>query len=192
MAEGRGEPGDSVRGVAEASPDAERLARSRGLADVFDVVKRVVERELGKSRAGMMLALADFGASSNAFLGGYFVLGSNAIVLNRTVLRYVDAHAPRFSTPYAFHVLLHEYLHTIGYYGEDEVRPLALKLSERALGADHPATRIARAMSSDEAGGELPAFFRDLVYPPWGWTPDRVPVLEIVKGFDRDASPYIA
>lgn len=166
------------------------FAAARDYTELFRLVKAIVERKLRKSRAGIMLGLAPLGLSPNGFFGGYFVLGSNAIVLNRDVLRYVEAQEPAWHHAYAFHVLLHEYLHTIGYSREDEVRPLAHELSLDAFGADHPATRIAAAMDPGE-WGEPPAFFKKLVYPPFGWAPPSRPTIEIVKGFDPDATSYI-
>lgn len=158
---------------------------------LFRLVKRLVERRLGKSRAGIMLGLTRLGLSPSGFLGGYFVLGSNAIVLNRDVLNFVRAKDPAHHNAYAFHVLLHEYLHTLGYFGEDEVRPLAYELSRDALGEEHPATLIAAAMVPGMEG-RAPAFFRRLVYPEFGWAPPVRPEMEIVKGFDPDAASYIA
>ena len=173
-----------------------RLDAARSLPEVFALVKRVVESALGKSRAGIMLGLTELGAAPDAFFGGYFVVGSNAIVLNRTVLRHIEATAqkedPRALNAYAFHVLLHEYLHTLGYFGEDEVRPLAYEVSREALGDDHPATAIAAAMAPGaRPAAALPEYFRKLVYPAVGWVPPRPMPIEIVKGFDHDASPYI-
>lgn len=171
---------------------AAELESARDYPALFRLVKRVVERGLGRSRAGMMLGLASLGMSPDGFLGGYFVVGSNAIVLNRDVLGYVKAEAPEHHNAYAFHVLLHEYLHTLGWFSEDDVRPLARKLSEDAFGPDHPATRIAAAMdpTASDTGQGL-AFFRRLAYPAFGWAPRHDVPVEIVKGFDPDASPYI-
>lgn len=171
-------------------PAAAELDGARDYTALFRLVKRLVEARLRKSRAGIMLGLAPLGLSPEGFLGGYFVLGSNAMILNRDVLHYVKAHEPAHHNAYAFHVLLHEYLHTLGYFGEDEVRPLAYEISRDALGADHPATLIAAAMVPGMEGA-APEFFRKLVYPQFGWAPPRRPAIEIVKGFDPDATPYI-
>lgn len=170
---------------------ATQLDGARDYTGIFRLVKRLVERELGKSRAGIMLGLAGLGLSSGGFFGGYFILGSNAMVLNRDVLTYVKANRPEMHNAYAFHVLLHEYLHTLGYFSEDEVRPLAWEISEAALGPEHAATQIARAMVPGEHA-EPPEFFKSLVYPRFGWAPSRRPDIEIVKGFDPDATSYIA
>ncbi len=174
---------------------ASRVDGARSLAAVFDAVKDLVERRLGRSRAGIMLGLAEMGATPNGFLGGYFVVGSNAIVLNRTVLRFIEGTTaledPRAFNAYAFHVLLHEYLHTLGFLSEDDVRPMAHALSAEALGEDHPATVIAGAMLPGTSAEGMPEYVRRLVYPPVGWIPDRPAPIEIVKGFDPGASPYI-
>ncbi|MBI4393379.1 MAG: hypothetical protein HY556_06250 [Euryarchaeota archaeon] len=165
---------------------------ARDYAELFQLVKRLVDKGLGKSRAGIMLGLARLGLSPEGFLGGYFVMGSNAIVLNKDVLDYVKIKEPALLNPYAFHVLLHEYLHTLGYFSEMEVRPLTYELSVKALGNEHPATLIAEAMQPGARGGKGPELFRKIVYPQFGWAPDFEAPIEIVKGFDSDASPYIA
>lgn len=53
------------------------------LPDLFEVVKDMVECELNRHRAGLMLGLVDLGISQGGFVGGYFVVGGNAIVINR-------------------------------------------------------------------------------------------------------------
>jgi len=169
-----------------------QLDNARDYTELFRLVKRIVEKRLRKSRAGIMLGLAGLGMSPQGFLGGYFVLGTNAIILNRDVLSYVKTKEARYHNAYAFHVLLHEYLHTIGYYSEDEVRPLAHQLSRAEFGPEHAATVIAAAMDpTAHQAGHAPEFFRTLVYPEFGWAPSRKPDIEIVKGFDPDATSYI-
>jgi len=172
------------------TPAGREVESARDYTALFRVVKRVVEQRLGKSRAGMMLGLASLGLSPSGFFGGYFVVGSNAIVLNRDVLNYIKLKEPEWHNAYAFHVLLHEYLHTLGYFTEEEVRPLAHELSIAALGPEHKATRIAAAMVPGERG-DMPAFFRELVFPKFGVPPARHSPIEIVKGFDPDAASYI-
>ena len=93
------------------------LDGARDYTALFRLVKRLVERRLRKSRAGIMLGLANLGLSGQGFLGGYFVLGSNAIVLNRDVLDHVKLKEPASLNAYAFHVLLHEYLQTMSLMG---------------------------------------------------------------------------
>jgi hypothetical protein len=178
------------RAIGVETSVAARVDAARDHTEIFRIVKQQVERHLHRSRAGIMLGLASLGLSPNGFLGGYFVVGSNAIVLNRDVLNYVKLKEPQWHNAYAFHVLLHEYLHTLGYLGEDEVRPLAHEISVAALGHDHVSTRIAAAMVPGESA-DTPAFFRELVFPKFGYAPSQRAQIEIVKGFDPDATSYI-
>lgn len=156
------------------------------------MVKALVEARLGASRAGIMLGLQRLGLSPSGFLGGYFVTGSNAVILNRDVLDHVKITAPEHHNAYAFHVLLHEYLHTLGYFDETHVRTLALEISLDAFGEDHPATWIAQAMTPGPRPPGVPELFRKLTMPPFGWKPQRAGPIEYVPDFDLDASPYIA
>lgn len=169
-----------------------RLAAGDGLADLFEVAKELVDEHLDASRVGIMVGLQSLGVSPNGFLGGYYVTGSNAIVLNRDVLAHVQANHPRYENAYAFHILLHEYLHSLGYLDEATVRRHALEISQAALGPDHPATRIAAAMAPGADVEGAPELFRKLTMPPYGWTPDDAGRIEYVRGVDRDATDYIA
>lgn len=171
---------------------ARRLDAAKGYADLFALAKDLVEGHLGRSRAGIMLGLQSLGVSDSGFLGGYFVSGSNAIVLNRDVLSYIRTRRPEHHDAYAFHVLLHEYLHTLGYFHEGQVRAIAHEISQDAFGDEHPTTLIAAAMAPGVAAPGAPELFKDLVYAPVGWRPPHAGPIEIVPGFDLDASPYIA
>ena len=89
------------------------LDDSKTLADIFEVVKRAVMEFKGRTRSGLMLALSDLGNRPNGFFGGFFQVGSNIIVMNRIPLARIKETKPDLYKPYAFHVLLHEYLHTL-------------------------------------------------------------------------------
>lgn len=177
--------------LSVAQPWTDRLEESRDLPALFDVAKDLVEAELGRSRGGIMLGLSRLGLSPQGYLGGYFVLGSNAIVLNRDVLDHVQAAYPEHYNAYAFNVLLHEYLHTVGYLDEGALRQVVHDLVEDAFGPDHPATRIAAAMTPAGRDGDAPAFFRQLTMPRYGYKPPGAPRIEYVKGFDPRAASYI-
>src|SRR2546422_4295463 len=60
-----------------------KLDQARTLADVFELVKRAVEAVLGRTRAGLMLALADLGNHPQGFLGAFYPVASNVIVMNK-------------------------------------------------------------------------------------------------------------
>lgn len=169
-----------------------RLEEAEDLAQLFTLAKELVDEHLDRSRVGIMVGLQSLGLSPSGYLGGYYVTGSNAIVLNRDVLAHVEANHPRYWSAYAFHVLLHEYLHSLGFFDEATVRRHTLAVCREAFGPDHPATRIAATMAPGAEAEQAPELFRQLTLPPYGWTPDDGGRIEYVRGVDPDATDYIA
>jgi len=164
-------------------PDlAQRLDSADDLADIFEVVKRIVRAQIKQSRGGLMLGLADLGNQPGGFFGGFFYVGSNVIVMNRIPLERIKQTRPELYKPYAFHVLLHEYLHTLGYLDEGHVRSLAAEISEQVFGDEHLATQVAR---------NIRKFFPNISFPGIGWQPKKLQ-LEMVEGFDRGSVTYIS
>ncbi|MFQ5814959.1 MAG: hypothetical protein ACE5G7_00490 [Candidatus Hydrothermarchaeaceae archaeon] len=160
-----------------------RLEEADGIADVFEVVKDAVWKSLRKSRAGLNLGLAELGGQENFFIGAFYPVGSNIIVMNRTPLRRITETDYALSKPYSFHILLHEYLHALGYLDEDTARGLTHRISEETMGASHAATLMAK---------DLSRFFPNLAYPGVRWQPDGELMIELVPGFDRSSTNYIA
>ena len=117
------------------------LETSQNFGDVFEIVKRSVKEQLNQERAGLMLVLADLPIQVGAFHG----LGSNQIVMNRTLLDRVIAsgHPRSYINSFVYSILLHEYLHSLGVSDEGEVRRLVYDISLKTFGADHPASTIA-------------------------------------------------
>ncbi len=74
-----------------------------------------------KSSRGLMLGMADLGNHPKGFLGGFFTVGSSVIILNKNPLQRITETRPELYKPYAFHVLLHEYIHSLGYLDEGKV-----------------------------------------------------------------------
>lgn len=155
---------------------------SDDLPDLFEVVKDLVECELGHHRAGLMLGLVDLGISSGGFVGGYYVVGGNAIVINRQALGVIQARDPELVKPYQFYLLLHEFLHAVGILDEAECRGTAAALSARAFGDAHILTRISR---------DFGAMFRNIIQPGYGFMPPEDTSMEIIMGFDRSSVNYI-
>ncbi len=120
---------------------SEGLDRSFNFSEVFQLVKKSVKNSLGKRRTGLMLGLADL----PEYIGAFHQMGSNFIVMNRSLLDQVTHIAKDRQTlnAYVFYTLLHEYLHTLGYVDEGEVRRLTRQICARVLGLDHPATKLA-------------------------------------------------
>jgi len=162
----------------ETSVD-EQLKSAKDLTDIFELVKSVVRRSTGKERAGLMLGLANLGGGPQGFVGAFYPVATNIIVMNNLPLRRIKETDPALYKPYVFHILLHEYLHTLGIIDETATRAKAYEISASTFGKDHPVTQFA---------ADLSRFVPKLVYPVYGWQPQEDYQLELVKGFDRSST----
>ena len=158
------------------------LENARSLADIFEVVKTSVHKSIGMNRGGLMLGLADLGNHPQGFFGAFYPVGTNIIVMNSIPLMRIRETQPELYNSYAYHVLLHEYLHSLGYLDERAVRKYVYDISREIFGEDHPATQIAN---------DTRKFFPNLVYPNIAWQPENLDI-NLVDGFDRGSVCYIA
>ena len=146
------------------------------LIETFEEVKKAVRKNWGKSRAGLMLGLQEIGATLEGFIGAYYPVASNIIILNKTPLRRIIDTNLNLLKPYAFHVLLHEYIHSLGFLDERITRHKTYEISKKHFGEDHLTTKLSI---------DIKQFFPNLVYPIHGWSPpETTPVIEVIKGFD--------
>jgi len=154
------------------------------LIETFEEVKTVVNHQKHRSRAGLMLGFQELGASLKGFIGAYFPVASNIIVINKTPLRRITQTKRSLLQPYSFHVLLHEYIHSLGFLDEQTTIQLTYEISKKEFGKDHIITELATSMEK---------FFPNLVYPIYGWFPqNQIPPIEIIQGFDRsNTNQYI-
>ncbi|MBS3055052.1 MAG: hypothetical protein J4452_01000 [Candidatus Aenigmarchaeota archaeon] len=159
-----------------------KLKEARTMPEIFEVVKLAVVESLGMERGGLMLGLAELGAGRDFLLGAFYPVGSNIIVMNKTPLKRITETNPKLFKPYVFHILLHEYLHTLGFIDEQECQAYAFFISKELFGEDHITTRIAYNMKE---------FLPELSYPVYGWYPPNRFSVEIVDGFDHSNVSYI-
>lgn len=155
------------------------LETAKDLPDIFEIVKTVVRRTTGKERPGLMLGLANLGGGPQGFVGAFYPIATNIIVMNSLPLKRIKETDPALYKPYVFHILLHEYLHTLGIIDEAATRQRAYEISVRAFGKDHPVTQFA---------ADLSRFVPKLVYPVYGWQPQEGYELELVRGFDKSST----
>lgn len=118
-----------------------KIAKASNYDDLFETVKRVVESEMGRHRAGLALVLTDMPNT----VGAYHPVGSNAIVLNRALvnaLKTVVKDKDEVNS-FVFMVLMHEYLHSLGYLDELSVRRKCQAICKSALGQEHMTVKMA-------------------------------------------------
>jgi hypothetical protein len=117
-------------------------------------------------------------------VGAFFPVATNIIVMNSLPLKRIKETDPALYKPYVFHILLHEYVHTLGIIDEAATRAKVYEISLTTFGKEHPVTEFA---------ADLSRFVPKLVYPVYGWKPQEEYQLELVKGFDKSAtSGYIS
>ncbi len=150
----------------------ERLETAHNYGEVWDIVKDTVEFALHKRRGGMMLFLDDLPIQ----LGAYHPIGTNNIVLNRTLIQIVEAavESKRVLNALVYNLLAHEYMHALGEFSETAVRDMVVDVARKCFGKDYIVTQVA-------------------IGSPWsllkGIPLERVSVpkrfMEIVKNFEK-------
>jgi len=165
-------------GVRVTTETARELDQCRNFGDVFGLVKKTVERSLGQRRSGLMLYLAELPEQ----IGAYHAMGTNGIVMNKLALDAVtrSARTLRHINSYVYSILLHEYLHSLGYVDEAQARKLVFEVSKENLGEDHPATEIAHRGTAEMFPG-IGEHIRK----------EHSQNVEIVTDFDRSTDRYI-
>ena len=150
------------------------LEKSSNYGDIFTLVKKAVNRSLGEHRVGLMLYLGNLPMN----VGAFHPMGTNDIVLNKRLLKAAARTELRWKA-YVFSILLHEYLHSLGYADERQVRGLTYRISLENFGSEHPVVETA-------------------VTGPWvNMSPEDFEAiaddmdLERVKDFERIDSGYI-
>ncbi len=151
---------------------ASRLDNAENYSQVWQIVKDTVEFAQGKKRAGMMLFLDDLPLQ----LGAYYPVGTNNIVLNRSLVEIVESSVSSKPTVNAltYNLLLHEYLHALGELSEVEVRRMVVQVAKKCFGEQHIATVLACKSPW--------VLLKDVPLGPFN-APKRV--MEIVKDFEK-------
>jgi hypothetical protein len=160
-------------------PDNKRaLSSAEGFDAIFEMVKAATEQSLRKHRAGLTLVLGDIPNS----VGAYHEMGSNSIVMNRNLLRIVErlSKTKARRNSYVFMILLHEYLHSLGYTSDRQVRQLGKEITDEFLGRKH--------MAAEMAIHPLDQFFPDL--EKFSGFRDKGEYQTVHK-FDTSSTPYI-
>lgn len=162
----------------------QELMKAKTFADIFDIVRSIVSKFLGVDQAGLMVGLSDLENLGGSFVGAFYSLNANTIVINKKPLNNIKQSKPELYNPYLFHVMLHEYVHSIGVYDEMQVRQLVLEISDYFFGGKHITTQIA---------SNLDKFLPSLIYSSEDFEnslPEDIGI-EFLPGIDRKNTSYI-
>jgi hypothetical protein len=155
-----------------------RIDEAEGFSGVWEIVKETVKASLGEQRLGMLLFLDDL----PLHLGAYHPLGTNNIVLNRSLINIVEAvtKSKKLVNAFVYSLLTHEYLHALGHVSESEVHSLVYDVSKTCFGDDHIVTTLAEKSPWTLLKG----------IPLRGMTMSKK-AMEIVKDFEKPNYEYI-
>lgn len=163
--------------------DLEHLKKE--IPKIFERVRKDVRRIYGRRRAGLSLGLVEMGMYKGAFIGGMHFPPGTDIVMNTTPLKILIEEQPvEIVRAYTYHILLHEYIHSLGVWDENQCRYLTRKITEEIFNdPNDPAVVLARK--------GIGSFFPDLplIYAPPQMRPEGIPI-EYIKQFDRDSFEY--
>ncbi len=163
----------------QVGENKDKLASAGGFDEVFELVKKAVDHVLGVHRAGLTLVLGDIPNQ----IGAYHEMGSNAIVMNRNLMKIVwrsTRSRPRRNA-YTFMILLHEYLHTLGFEDDAMVRELSRKITDAYVGKGH----IAGEMAVSSLDRFFPEIGQYVMFRDNG-------SFETIRKFDSSSTSYIA
>lgn len=137
--------------------------------ELFEVVKDAVRLSINESRAGLDLGLVDLGNGHNQLLSAYYPIGSNIIVLNKTPIKRISQTQPELMKPYVFVVLLHEYIHSLGYLDEATARTLTYRI----------ANEIFNDSAITDMAADMTKYFPFLLYPGGHPADNKMEVIEL-------------
>ncbi len=158
------------------------LKKAKTIADIFEIIKEIVREYLGLEQAGLLVGIADLGAHKHGFIGAFYSLEANAIVINKKPLTRILQTSPSLYNYYLFHIMLHEYLHSIGLFDEVQTRQLVYEICSHYFGDEHTITQLTM---------NIEKFIPNLTYPISGFQPPQDANIEFVKGIDVKNTNYI-
>ena len=156
------------------------------MPDIFERVKQDVSRIVKKHRAGLTLGLAEMGISQRGFIGGMFFSGGTMILMNLTALRYLCndiSQSDEVIIGYTYHILLHEYIHSLGILDEAKCRQFTFHITKEVfLDEANPAYIMAKK--------GIGAYFPEIIYAPMNFQIGTPLHVEMIRDFDKSSMRY--
>ena len=159
-----------------------QLQEAKSFGDIFSLVKKVVYDYCGREQVGLLLGVTDLGGQADKFIGAFYSMHGNMIILNNRPLKRIQQTNPSLYNAYIFHVLLHEYIHSLGVMDEMSCRQLTSDISSRCFGDSHQVTELSR---------DIQKFLPNLTYPAGTFEAPNNLSIDFIQGFDRANTNYI-
>ena len=153
-----------------------KIKDAKSIAEIFEIVKELVREYLGLDQAGLMVGLTDLGAHDKGFIGAFYSLDANTIIINKKPLSRISQTNPSLYSYYLFHIMLHEYIHAIGSFDELQTRQLVYEISHHYFGDAHIVTQLAT---------NIEKFMPSLTYPNAGFQPPKDINIDFIMGIDK-------
>ena len=113
-------------------------------SELFRHIRSTVKEYLNKTRPGIMLGLVKLGFDRGSFVGGLHYSGTNEIYLNKSALQVMKEESDEEKyKAYLYFVLLHEYIHAVGYSHEGQTRSLTKIIIVDLFGPEHSLGKLA-------------------------------------------------
>ncbi len=155
----------------------QKIAEAKNVAQIFTIVKELVTEYLGIEQAGLLVGMSDLGMLRQGFVGAFYSPDANTIIINKRPLAKMLSQTPDQYNNYLFHVVLHEYVHSLGLYDEAQTRQLVEQMTVHYFGESHPITQL-----TWNIGRELKHYTDEM--------PKDINI-EFVEGIDRKNTDYI-
>ncbi|MEK6984441.1 MAG: hypothetical protein AABX33_07750 [Nanoarchaeota archaeon] len=155
---------------------------AKAIADIFEIAKEIVREYLGTDQAGLIVGMTDLGSNSQGFIGAFYSFDANMILINKRPLARILQTNPPLYKYYLFHVMLHEYIHSIGSYDEAQTKLLVNEISRHYFGNEHVITQLAT---------NIEKFMPNLAFPVSVLEPPADTSIDFVMGIDKKNINYI-
>ena len=158
------------------------------MPEIFETVKDDVRKIYDRHRAGLRLGLAEMGMFQGGFIGGMHFYPGTDIVMNTSPLKIIleEKTDDIIIWAYTYHILLHEYIHSLGVLDEKKCKTITLNVSEKIFkNKNHPAVIMA------ENGIGYYIHNLQIRYVPPDRRPDGIHI-EYLYGFDKESQSYFS
>ncbi|OLS26794.1 MAG: hypothetical protein HeimC3_06860 [Candidatus Heimdallarchaeota archaeon LC_3] len=114
------------------------------ISSIFRLVRNSVWLFMRKTRPGILLGLVELGFDRGNFIGGLHYSGTNQMFLNKSALRVMQEESgPDEYKAYLYFLIMHEYIHSIGYYDEMLTRKITKEIILKIFGEAHILGKLA-------------------------------------------------